>query len=606
MQIRNIKKAFGLLVADFVIIIGIFVLQFRTDSSIIEKIRNLQVTLITADTDNNNYSIKNKLQISYNGLNFYVDEQSPAQIKYKNSQELEAVNLTNWTKSENGFSFDFSNNIKFQVELSDDEENPAFYANAILPGNVEALYMPYKYGSNVKVQKTEGNKIILAGKKLLWEISVPNLHNNMIAFTKTNPNLAYYIHDETQKFSFDMITELASADSALFEEIRSSIKSNFISAFKANTIETNLTEQIVVSYIAAQAENGNYVAAIDDIPQNIKKSKIRTYLSTPYLNSLSDMNEILETYIQSTDTQLQKALNSGSLDIFTIKNISNFLYVNPNKEAVIQLLKNAGSAMVENATIAQITGLIQAFIDFSKIDSEYAALIQPCISDCIDKIESACKIEGSNLSISENDTFISVIQAVETGCAVMRYGQLIGNETLVKAGYVFINTNLSRNSSFDLRTLANLYSILAYDNWYYPHFEIIPTEDNNFMWAWTCAENISYTKDEEGAVTLGVKFPETYTHYLIIKKVPRFVSIYIYDIAFRTDSRFETYNSSGYVYKTPTETLLLKSRQKSDVENIRFEYKARQVQKPVITEEPDTEDSDEAEETETSDVSTEY
>ncbi|MFC2479324.1 MAG: hypothetical protein ACFNQG_09890, partial [Treponema socranskii subsp. buccale] len=64
----------------------------------------------------------------------------------------------------------------------------------------------------------------------------------------------------------------------------------------------------------------------------------------------------------------------------------------------------------------------------------------------------------------------------------------------------------------------------------------------------------------------------SYTHYVIINGIQRFITIYIYDLAFRTDPRFETYNSSGYVYRADTNTLLLKSRHKSQIETIRFIY----------------------------------
>ena len=57
-----------------------------------------------------------------------------------------------------------------------------------------------------------------------------------------------------------------------------------------------------------------------------------------------------------------------------------------------------------------------------------------------------------------------------------------------------------------------------------------------------------------------------------LKGIPAFQQIFIYDMAFRTDPRFETYNSSGYVYKSDSQTLLLKSRHKSENENIRMSY----------------------------------
>ena len=64
----------------------------------------------------------------------------------------------------------------------------------------------------------------------------------------------------------------------------------------------------------------------------------------------------------------------------------------------------------------------------------------------------------------------------------------------------------------------------------------------------------------------------SYTHYLIVNGIEQFRAIYIYDIAFRSDYRFETYNSSGYIYQPATKSLLLKSRHKSDIENIRLIY----------------------------------
>jgi hypothetical protein len=58
-------------------------------------------------------------------------------------------------------------------------------------------------------------------------------------------------------------------------------------------------------------------------------------------------------------------------------------------------------------------------------------------------------------------------------------------------------------------------------------------------------------------------------------------------MSFRTDPRFETYNSSGYVYKRPSETLLLKSRHKTEFEKVRLVYKeSKPAPAPVVEETP--------------------
>ena len=78
MSIRILKKALGLLIVDIVIIIGIFVLQFRTDSNIIMKIGNLQLTLESQEEIDGVIIYKNKVRLSYNGINFFCDDTNPA------------------------------------------------------------------------------------------------------------------------------------------------------------------------------------------------------------------------------------------------------------------------------------------------------------------------------------------------------------------------------------------------------------------------------------------------------------------------------------------------------------------------------------------------
>ena len=79
---------------------------------------------------------------------------------------------------------------------------------------------------------------------------------------------------------------------------------------------------------------------------------------------------------------------------------------------------------------------------------------------------------------------------------------------------------------------------------------------------------MSFEKDASGASIITIDFPETYTHYVIINGIQAFRTIYIYEMAFRMDPRFETYNSSGYVYNENTGTLYVKLKHKQDVEEI--------------------------------------
>lgn len=572
MSIRILKKAFTLLIVDIVLIIGIFILQFRTDSSIIEKIGNLQFTFQKSEDDNKVTTIKNKLNITYNGLNFFCDDQHPA-VALNEKSETYPIEFKGWEKVDDlSYKLLFSDNINITFELASDDPSASLAIIADLPNKVSTFAIPYNYSSNMKLKKDDGNRVILGGRKNSWEVSAHSLSSGYFGISSRDYVATYAVYDETQKFTFDAIADLEIANADLFAQNLTTFKNNLIAAYKANNVEANITEQIAVSYVAAQADNGNYSTAIDEIPSSVKKNKQRTYLSAPYFNTLEEMDSILEKTIKDNERKITEAANSNSMEIFTTHNIANFMCVHSNPEVVKKLLQSVVYVEPSSLTIAQATGIINVFVDLSASNTELAKYLTPAIDNCIERITEACSYEGNILTVSENDTFLSVIQAVETGVALLRYGKLTSDTLLQKAGYVLINSYITESSSFDLRTLSNLYPIIAFDNWYYPHFQKVYADDSNFIWAWTSAKSITRNKDVDGSITYTIDFPENLTHYVILKGLPQFSTIYIYNMAFRTDPRFETYNSSGYVYKQNTQTLLLKSRHKSQLENVRFEY----------------------------------
>lgn len=583
MNMRRLRKALGLFIVDIVIIIGIFVLQFRTDSNIIEKLGNLQVTLTKSDSENDEFILKNYLKASYNGFNLYFDDQTPAKVLLKGEEEKKNIHLLSYNKDDSTFRFEFTEGVAFNISLSDDSSEAPLTVRAEVPQTVQNFYLPYGFAYNMKIQKDEGKKVVLNDKKLNWSFSTDEVNDGYIVFSAKETLANYSIFDDTKKFTLDSLTELAQAEGINYLTVTTNFKNNLISAFKATLSDNNFSEQAVVSYVAAMSEAGKYQQAVDDIPQSYKRSEQRTYLSAPYFNNLVNMNTILEQQLKTDSNLISKAVYSDSLDIFTTHNLAAHLCIHDKKDEVTKILEKAASADILNCAIAQITGIMQTFNDLCSMNTEYAKILRPVMDACIEKLTSACKFENNVLTISENDTFLSVIQGVETGIALLRYGEISGNEIYTKAGRVIVSSYISESSSFDLRTLANLYPLIAYDNWYYPHFNIIHAEKNKSIWAWTCAQEIKYLKDDEGSILLSVVFPQGLTHYIIFKEIPEFNSIYMYNMAFRTDPRFETYNSSGYVYKTATNTLLIKSRHKSETEDIKLVYKAPAPQKPAAS-----------------------
>ena len=122
----------------------------------------------------------------------------------------------------------------------------------------------------MKIQKEENNRIVLEGKKQNWSLHSNELSDNYIHFTYAD-NLAHYaIYDDTQKFTFDVITELAEAQSQAFAQTLATFTRNLQNAFKASLSDNSFTEQAAVSYIASMANEGKYKQAIEEM-QTLKR-----------------------------------------------------------------------------------------------------------------------------------------------------------------------------------------------------------------------------------------------------------------------------------------------------------------------------------------------
>lgn len=569
MSMHSFRKGLFIFLADILIIIGIFVLQFRTDSTIIEKIGGLQVTLEKQENPENDIFLKNSLVVTYNGLNFFSDDQNTVKMIPAGKTKPQNLILKNWEKrDDHGITLYFSDDVALMFDLADSEENATLSVGINMPESVDTVLLPYSFAYNMKIQKDDGNKVVLNGKKNSWNFTTNQVENGFIKFNGSEYTAHYALYTEEKKFSFDSIVDIAMADEGLYKDTVASLKNNLISSFKNIISENNFSEASAVAYVAAMSEKGRYQQAVEEIPSSYKKSEKRTYVSAPYFNNLAKMNTTLDEALSASASEISKAVSSQSLEIFTTDNLAARLIINSNKQNTTDLLNLAANVDVETCTLAQVNGILKTYVELKSYKSELAQTISPVIEKCIEKITAACDYDGSIITLKENNQFLSVIQAVDIGVTLLRYGDLSNQSVYKKAGQVIVNSYLSDGNSFDNRTLTTMYPIFAYDNWYFPHYTIIE-QGNNLMWAWTCAESIK-AEQEEGDLVLSIDFPEGEIHHVIFKGIPKFSSIYIYNMAYRTDPRFETYNSSGYVYRDEGNTLLLKSRHKSQIETVRM------------------------------------
>lgn len=586
MRARKFKKALGLLIVDFAIIIGIFVIQFRNDSIINVKNGNLQFTLNQTLDENNKNVLQDRFQLSFGGLSFFTDETHPFYAAYKDNTEKHPLPLTAWTKIDDlTYAFTFGDEVNLIVSMTDATENAAFSLTADLPESIEKVELPYKIASTLGIESQTENQIIMNGKKDIWAFTANLFDGDYLTLSQAYQVASFDVYEETQRnFTFETIDELSPTAESDYLATISAFKDNLTSAYRTAT-EAQMTEQAIVSYVAAMSEKGRYNQTIEEIPASIKKASNRTYLSAPYFNSLADMNDTLTATINAKNDLIRKAYN-GNLDFLTEHNMASFMYVYTGTAQVKAIMQMVGKLNADTLTLQQLAGILRLYVEMYPLSRNFARHMEPVIPRALEIIEESCVYDKNVLTISSNGSFLSVIQAIEIGDALMRYGDVVENKKLSKSGKLLISSYMAESSSFDFRTLGEIYPVIVHNNTYYPHFVKINTSGDDVTWAWTCAKDITFAKDSSGNETMEIDFPEGSTHYVIIRGVRPFNSIYIYNMVFRMAYDFEIYNSSGYVYKTDTHSLLLKSRHKSQQEEIRLIYAVPRPEPVVVPEEP--------------------
>lgn len=566
-----VRKSFTLLVIYAVLIIGIFVLQFKNDSIISEKIGSLHITLLESVSEDNNISLKNKFNISFNGLSFSANDDNPLKAVIDNVER--PVSLKTWKKlSPLSCELDFTNDIRIIYSISDEGPHAYLSTEVKLPFNVSKITVPYGFGVGTTVTEQSDNKIKVSSKKNAWELSAPKINRDGIVLTHRENLISYAFHDKTRSFSFDDALQIDTASETVYINNIENLKTNLINAFGQVQQDATVAEQEAVSYVAAMAEKGNFNEALDVVPQSFKRSALRTFLSAPYFDTLARINEPLQAQLKTYGEMIVRANEGSYFDVFNVRFIADYMCMHPGSESVRSLLARVAQADVSECSVQQVTGILNVYNELEAKNPELANILAPVAIRCVEKIQSSTALDEHSVTIAEKGTFLSVIQAVQAGDAVYRYGSIIKNPGYMAGGRLIINSYLKDSASFDLRTLGELYPVVVHNNTFYPHFEVLSFNNGKAVWAWTCASNISYQNDNQGTITLNIDFPLSYTHYLIINGIDQFQQIYIYDMAFRTDYRFETYNSSGYVYQNDFKSLLLKSRHKSQVEQIRLVY----------------------------------
>ena len=571
MRIYSIKRFLGLLALYAVLIVGIFVLQFKTESVVNRSYgenRDLKVSLAHTQGSGDEMKLKNQFQITYKGIMLSGNDSSPVQVfNTANPTVIHDLTLDSFREEADSVTLRFNDGSQIKFQTTDH-----LIISAEPSKENDCLTLEYKVSSDHKMEDFTSSRILLDRGNEFFALNAPALDKTRITLTTGNNTATFAAYDPEQKFEFAAVAGIAQSNSAFtsnIKQFRDSVVTRFVQAAISSASES-LTEQEVTAYVAEMASRDSFTEGLNAVPDAFKNGNRRTYLSAPYFGHLSGMDRTLVMKNDQLTSMVGTAISTKNLDIFTIDGIADFILREKKKDGINALLSIASGPNAPIPTVQQATGIISVYTKLYANDKDLAKNLEGAAKNCISIIGENCRIFSGNLYVSQNGADLKPAQTVLTGLALISYGNISQNSDYIEAGKLLISRPITENS-LTFQEAAELYPLLVPENKFYPHAEILGYYGFESVWAWTCALGVNYQIKDNGVVNINVRFPVDQSHYVIFKGIPGFSSrIEIQKQWWRTAKDFESYNASGYTYDESAKNLYLKSKHKSETELIRL------------------------------------
>ncbi len=432
------------------------------------------------------------------------------------------------------------------------------------------LKLPFRPLRSSRIEAAGKNSFILAAadQRYTFTRARLNLEDRTILLNAAGNSAFYGAVPAKKAFSPGEYALAEAADAPTYEQELTRRRRTAFGRWERAMAE-NPGEEIVVAYVAESGRAGNYRSAVATTPAAFLNGPRRGYPSAVYFGGLDAALRSLSAAEREHLGRLSRLANERSPDLIAEPHVVAFLAVRGSNALIgdiVGLLKALDPAALTTAAAA---GILEGWSDWRQYRGAEAnpfdALVDQArfiVSGAIRKTEQGDPYVDSG---SPGDPVLSLrvgaALAVYAAAAKLTDWEVLGRSLVLSA---------LKAAEQDAAVSAGLFLLLQAGA-YAPRAVALAAETGTSLWAWTGAVAAT-ARQAEGMLDIAVDFPVGETHYLLVRGIKPFARLQLYDIDFRTDPRFERYDSSGWAYSASEQTLLVKMKHRSPTEHIRIYF----------------------------------
>jgi hypothetical protein len=616
------KPIFPRLISLFVVYVGIFVvlviLQFANHRSFTLKVGDFVISgnysgrragVETSQGDER--LLEGDAGVLYGGMEFFLtgDGGGNGLGILTGGGNRERVRPLTMTVSERSALFRLSGGaaISFNSQLNGGAQE--LQIRVSLPEGAQGLELPYRLLRSSRIRRgADGESHVIAGgKSYRFNESTVDYARRLVILDSGEPAAFYGAVPEAEVIDPSRFVLSAARDRRHYGEALDRWRDQAFSRW-ALSAGGNPDEETVLAYLAESLSRGSYQAAVAAISPGFTGGTQRGFMSSAYLGRTDQGLRSSLAFERENFSRLSRLIADGSADFLKDIHVIEFLAVRgydsliDSGAGIVNALKGADPDMDPDPGL--IPGILEGYMDWlscrPNAENPFERMADQACFFLSEKIVAG--YQGERILVFDRGQ-ADLEYNCRVGAALTAYGEYTGQEVwagigrslvlsvlafLDEAGTAPLTLSLAADGGIEAApaaaqgaaqsgvpgsalSSARIYRLLRLGD--YSARAIGLHAAANGVWTWTAASAVTASfNHENNMLDLTVVFPRGETHYMFIRGVRPFTQIQLYNIPYRTDPRFESYDSSGWTYSPSEQTLMVKMKHQLPTEHIQIFY----------------------------------
>jgi len=526
-----------------------------------------------ANSDDGIQGVSGGIKLFYGGLEFGLKEERGKGLTLTNAGGKVPVNPEFMALTESSARFVLSGGTAITFNTFESARGNELQINAEFARDITEVSIPITPRRASLVRDNDHVGLLYNGSRYLFSTSGHELENGILILSRDNAFVSYRSRG-TQKI-FDPLDYIIAQAQNYDNVLRTWLDQSF--TYWNQNSSSLQNEDDIIAYCAQALQRGSYTQAVAAIPRDFINSPRESFRSSPFVGGMNTAYRSLASYESTRQNLITRLTREKSLEVLKEEHILDYLFARNNLAQANEVINIITNASPEMLTPNYSAGLLEVFADIRRWRPSTANPIEHLTERMLSLISENLNRDNENdLVYASAPDGTNSEYSVRLGKALVYWADTTQDATWSAIGRSLVLSALEGGNA------GKNYNVLNPGD-YYPRATWLT---DSGLWVWTASPSVraSYIG---GNLNIASSFPINMAHHLILRGVPPFIKIQIHGTDWRTDPQFEIYDSSGWVYYPQDQTLVLKLRHRSTVENVRIIY-VEEPPPPPPSENPDT------------------